>query len=71
MEFLENKDFKKLDLLNLIDEIGCLGSEEKRLFRKYLSQLLAQKLKFKYLPDKYSNFHELSMEIIILEIQGV
>lgn len=47
-KFLKKKEFEKLDIDNLIEEIESLGRSEKRTLQSYLEILLMHMLKVKY-----------------------
>nr|WP_041933757.1 DUF29 domain-containing protein [Gloeothece verrucosa] len=51
--FLKEKNFAQLDLINLIEEIEALGREERRKLEIYLRQLLKHLLFYQYwiVPD--------------------
>jgi len=59
--FLERKEFTKLDIENLIDEVGDLGKSVKRSLKSYLVVLFTHLLKCKYQPDKHSNSWDCSI----------
>lgn len=46
--FLKRKEFEKLDIENLIEEIESLGRSEKRTLASYLENLLIHLLKVKF-----------------------
>lgn len=58
---LLNKEFDKLDLQNLIEEVQCVGLSEKRSLVSHLACLLMHLLKMKYDPDNYCRSWELSV----------
>ena len=43
--FLKSKEFEKLDIENIIEEIESLGRSEKRTIESYLTNLLMHLLK--------------------------
>jgi hypothetical protein len=47
---LRERRWADLDLDNLVDEVRCVGSSEKREIRNRLTSLLAHMLKWKYQP---------------------
>lgn len=49
--FLKQKEFTKLDIENLVEEIESLGSSERRALESHLKVLLMHLLKIKYQPD--------------------
>ncbi len=52
---LREKEFTKLDLENLIEEIESLGKSEKRAIKSNLIVVILHLLKYKYQPQKRSN----------------
>lgn len=60
--FLKKKEFEKLDIDNLIDEIESLGRSEKRTLVSYLENLLMHMLKAKFQPKKHTTSWDLSIE---------
>lgn len=54
-ELLKKKDFKHVDLENIIEEIECLGRSEKRALRSYIKNVLVQLLKIEYQPHEKGN----------------
>jgi Domain of unknown function DUF29 len=61
-EILKQREFSKLDVENLIEEIESLGRSEKRTLQSYLEVLLMHMLKAKFQPEKYSRSWELSIK---------
>lgn len=59
---LKNKEFEKLDIRHLIEEIESLGNSEKRALESYLIVLLMHLLKIEYQPTKHSRSWELSIK---------
>lgn len=60
--FLKNKDFFRLDIEHLIEEIESLGRSEKRMLQSYLEILLMHMLKAKYQPMHRSKSWDLSIK---------
>ena len=54
-KLLEQKEFTKLDLENLIEEIESLGKSEKRAIKSNLIIVILHLLKWRYQPEKRSN----------------
>ena len=54
-KLLKEKEFTKLDLENLIEEIESLGKSEKRAITSNLIILILHLLKWRYQPEKRSN----------------
>jgi hypothetical protein len=52
---LKEKEFTKLDLENLIEEIESLGKSEKRAIESNLIVVMLHLLKWRYQPEKRSN----------------
>lgn len=59
---LRKKEFSKLDIDNLIEEIESLGKSEKRTLRSYLEILLMHMLKIKFQPSKRTKSWSLSIK---------
>lgn len=51
---LKKKEFSKLDIENLIEEIKSLGRSEKRAIKSYLANLLLDLLKIECQPGKHT-----------------
>lgn len=60
--FLRNKEYEKVDLTNLIEEIESLGISEKRRLESFLKILLLHLLKCKYQPTRHSKSWDLSIK---------
>jgi hypothetical protein len=54
-KLLKEKEFTKLDLENLIEEIESLGKSEKRAISSNLIVVILHLLKWRYQPEKRSN----------------
>lgn len=52
--FLKKKEFGKLDIDNLIEEIESLGKSEKRTLESYLEKWLMHMLKVEFQPSKHT-----------------
>lgn len=59
---LKNREFLKLDIDTLIEEIESLGRSEKRTLKSYLENLLMHMLKAKYQPEMHTLFWDLSIK---------
>lgn len=59
--FLKNKEFSKLDIDHLIEEIESLGRSEKRAIESYLANLILHLLKIKFQPSKHTKTWDLSV----------
>ncbi len=60
-ELLMNKQFDKLDLENLIEEVNSVGVSEKRSLVSHLACLLMHLLKMKYHAEDYCRSWEISV----------
>ncbi|MDJ0578229.1 MAG: DUF29 domain-containing protein [Xenococcaceae cyanobacterium MO_234.B1] len=54
-KLLKEKEFTKLDLENLIEEIESLGKSEKRAIKSNLIIVILHLLQWRYQPEKHSN----------------
>jgi hypothetical protein len=61
-ELLRNKEFDKVDLNNIIEEIETLGRTEKRTLRSFLIIMLMHMLKLKFQPEKHTRSWDISIE---------
>lgn len=61
IELLRNKEFDKLDIENLIDEVRSVAISDRRSLISHLACLLMHLLKMKYDPDNYCRSWELSV----------
>ena len=69
-EFIKNKEFEKLDIINLQDEIESMGNSEKRALRSQMSRLLMHLLKKRYQPEKdYSSSWQDSISDAEIQLQ--
>ncbi len=69
--FLRKKEFSKLDIENLIEEIESLGRSEKRTLQSYMEVLLMHMLKTKFQSEKRSKSWALSIKNSRLKIKQV
>jgi len=60
--FLQKKDFSKIDIENLIEEIRSLGQSEYDKLESHLMILLQHLLKIKYQPTLHSRSWDLSVK---------
>jgi hypothetical protein len=60
--FLKKKEFGKLDIDYLIEEIESLGRSEKRAIKSFLVVLLLHLLKVEYQPGKHTRSWDLSIQ---------
>lgn len=51
VNLLKNKEFEKLDLINIIEEIESLGTSTKRSLSSHLKTFFLHKLKTRYQPE--------------------
>jgi hypothetical protein len=61
-KFLKEREFFKLDIDNLIEEIEDLSKREKQRLASYIENLLMQKLKVKFQPKKHTTSWDLSIK---------
>lgn len=54
-QLLKQKDFSKLDLVNLIEEVEDLSGSLRRALRSHLIRLLMHLLKYRHQPKKQEN----------------
>ena len=54
VQILQDRNFKDLDIFNLIEEIKDMGISEKKAIKSNLKILLWHLLKYKYQPEKRS-----------------
>ena len=59
---LKKKEFTKLDIDNLIEEIESLGKSEKRMLKSYLEVLLMHMLKIRHQPGMHTTSWDLSIK---------
>lgn len=53
-KLLKNRDFKDLDIINLMEEIESLGKQQRQELRNQLAVLIGHFLKWDYQPKKRS-----------------
>lgn len=61
VQYLRNRQYEKIDMDNLIEEIESLGKSEKSRLRSHLKNLFVHLLKIKYQPS----FHTRSWDISV------
>jgi Domain of unknown function DUF29 len=61
-KFLKKREFLKLDIDNLIEEIESLGRSERRTLESHLVNLFLHLLKIKYQPGKHTRSWDLSIK---------
>lgn len=59
--FLRNKDFERLDMKNIIEELESLGASEERALESYFIVLLMHMLKVEYQENKHTRSWDLSI----------
>lgn len=64
---LKERNMKKLDCENLIEEIESMGRSEKSKLRSYISNLLMHMLKVRYQPSYHTISWDLSIKNARLE----
>ena len=62
IRLLKTREFSKLDIDHLIEEIESLGRSEKRAIESYLTNLILHLLKIKYQPMKHTKSWDLSIK---------
>jgi hypothetical protein len=67
--WLLKKEFEKLDIDNLREEIESLGISLQRALESYISNLLMHKLKIKYQPEMYTNSWDNSIKNADFQIE--
>lgn len=55
VKLLQENKFDQVDLLNLIEELECMGRSQKNALKSNLIIVLMHLLKYKYQPQKRSN----------------
>ncbi len=55
VKLLQENKFDQVDLLNLIEELQCMGKSQKNALKSNLIVVLMHLLKYKYQPEKRSN----------------
>ena len=66
---LKKKEYAKLDIDNLIEEIEALGRTEKRALESQIKRLLMHLLKIKYQPTMRSTSWDTSVRLSRMEIK--
>lgn len=61
VDFLKTKQFDKLDINNLIDEVEAVSKSDKRSLVSHLANLMMHLLKIQYQPKLKSRFWESSV----------
>ena len=59
---IKRKEFARLDIEHLVEEIEGLSASDKRALESHLAILLAHLLKIKYQPGKHTRSWDLSIE---------
>lgn len=59
---LENKEFSKLDIKNLIEELNDLGISQENKLESHISNVVMHLLKIEYQPMKHTNSWDLSIK---------
>jgi len=52
VSLIEHRDFEKMDLINLIEELNSLGNSQESSLESYLIVLMLHMLKVRYQPEK-------------------
>jgi len=66
---LKRREYSKLDVDNLIEEIEALGRSEKRTLESYFRNLLLHLLKIKYQPSHHTPSCDSSIKIARIQIE--
>lgn len=61
-QLLRNREFDKLDIINMIEEIESLGRSEERTLESHLTIQMIHMLKVKYQSEKYTRSWDLSIK---------
>lgn len=69
VRYLKLRQFEKLDLENLVEEIESLGRRDKRALQSHLMVLLTHYLKKKFQPEAQGNSHSWEASIQNAEIE--
>lgn len=67
--FLKKREFSKLDIDNLIEEIEDLSKREQQRLTSYLENLLMPKLKVKYQPEMHTGSWDASIKEASFKVQ--
>jgi len=67
-ELLRSKEFDRLDMENIIEELESLGASEERALESYFIVLLMHKLKVEYQKEKHSRSWDLSIKNSTLKV---
>ncbi|HEY3527467.1 MAG TPA: DUF29 domain-containing protein [Nitrososphaeraceae archaeon] len=70
-DLLRTKEFSKLDMDHLIEEIESMGNSERSRLRSHLKILLMHMLKKSYQPEMATVSWDLSIEGANLEVQEI
>jgi len=70
-KFLRNREFTKLDMGNLVEEIEDLSKRERDKLASHLENLLMHKLKVKFQPGKHAKSWDLSIKAADHKVQKV
>lgn len=68
VEQLKNQDFANLDLVNLIDEVGGIGREQKRELRTYLRTICEHLITHQHCQPGHERFYP-ELEASILNVR--
>ena len=66
---LQKREFEKLDIDHLREEIESLGISLQRVLESYFANLLMHKLKIKYQPEMHTNSWDNSIKNAIFQIK--
>jgi len=68
---LKTKEYERLDVKNLVQEIEDLAKREKQMLTSYVEKWMLHMLKIKYQPEKHTRSWDLSVKIHLHEAETV
>lgn len=68
-KLLKKKEFEKLDMENLIEEIEALGRSEKRTLESHFRKLLSHLLKIKYQPSHHTSSWDITVKLARIAVK--
>ena len=71
LNYLKNKQFDKLDIEKLEEEIKDLGDSKESAIESYLSNLLMHLLKIKYQPERHGKSWDLTIKNAKFQISRI
>jgi Domain of unknown function DUF29 len=70
-KLLQGSDFKRLDIVNLVEEIESLGKQQRQELRNRLGVLIGHLLKWNYQPAQRSKSWRVTIQIQRREIEDI